>query len=664
MKRITFFSTPARRWLAAAVLLFVALLPAMAKNTPTYYYRAYAYVSPENNPARGKVYIKENDHTEPSTNDYKTSTQRNPHYKDGSLQTDAEQGSARLYFWAQAANGWVFDHWSPTNDPSTTSISNPYIVDIKFNSEDQNRRTPFSYTAYFVRQTGVVKARVAANDEGKGSVRISNANNTSDTEEVTIKAIPDASNGISFLGWTKDNENSTEYIPDAGSEYTISIKNHPNNEGTYYAHFSDAPEQLYCRIRNRHTKRFLTIYGNSVAEHKRKFGDEDVQDGFDFTNSLKMTSTSDEGEAIGNPMTVFLRESNSVDHYIAKNVKLKACDIYVDQLTKIGNTSYLLTMEENPETGAVRIYTNMSANVSGQNLNFKSYLQDEGGDKKFAVMKSADDLTDESLDWDVYVLDENCTEGSFGAYAKSDFSGNDTYGKKNRYYTTMYTYFPYKLMDGVRAYYLLNDKESYTVEDKTVHFTEITSGIVPKNSAVVLECLDVYDETNYTSNRLRPLTNKDFTDLKVNEPDPLSFPKDNFLNGYISLYDKTKNGSEENPNPNKVTNNKSSMFILSKVDGDLGWFYFTAKYMTPNKAFLDLRPWENLVEQNRSLAREIKFVFGKGDDDEATGVIAPKYADQVEGPLFDLNGRRVTDGDAYSLKKGIYITNGKKIVVK
>ena len=57
-------------------------------------------------------------------------------------------------------------------------------------------------------------------------------------------------------------------------------------------------------------------------------------------------------------------------------------------------------------------------------------------------------------------------------------------------------------------------------------------------------------------------------------------------------------------------------------------------------------------------------MFGKGDDDEATGVIAPKYADQVEGPLFDLNGRRVTDGDAYSLKKGIYITNGKKIVVK
>ena len=50
---------------------------------------------------------------------------------------------------------------------------------------------------------------------------------------------------------------------------------------------------------------------------------------------------------------------------------------------------------------------------------------------------------------------------------------------------------------------------------------------------------------------------------------------------YISI---SENGAE----PNKITNNKSSMFILSKVDGDLGWFYFTANYMTPNKAFLDL----------------------------------------------------------------------------
>ncbi len=274
-----------------------------------------------------------------------------------------------------------------------------------------------------------------------------------------------------------------------------------------------------------------------------------------------------------------------------------------------------------------------------------TYLTDEGGD--YAVMQA--DNTKNTIYWDVFLLEEENTQGSFGANAKAEFSGNGTYGENGKYYTTMFTDFPYRLGDGVKAYYLPLSPETYDEKNKKVHFTEIAD-IVPGNSAVVLECPSDYDGTN---NRLFPLLPED---LPEDAPASLPYPDTNLLNGYISI---SNNGAD----PNKDVNNKSSMFILSKVDGDLGWYYYTNDYMTPNKAYLDLSPWDELYHQNERLARELRFVFGK-DDDGATGIIAPKYAEKVDGPLFDLNGRRVADGDAYGLKKGIYVTGGKKIVVK
>ena len=307
----------------------------------------------------------------------------------------------------------------------------------------------------------------------------------------------------------------------------------------------------------------------------------------------------------------------------------------------------------------VMIYTQYKTTIDDTETEFNSYLTDDGGD--FVVMQSD---ASKNIYWDVYLLEEGTTTGSFGAYAKIDFSGNGEYGEDGKYYTTMYTYFPYQLMDGVKAYFLPLSEESYNEEKKEVHFTEIKDGIVPRNSAVVLECQEVYDE-NGTNNRLLPLTTQDFQELEKQEPSPLTYPNLNLLNGYISLYDKEKDANDSN-NPNKVTNDKKTMFILSKIGQDLGWFYFTNNYMTPNKAYLDLSPWEEVYHEHQNDVREIKFVFGFDDDNngEATGVIAPKYAEEVDGPLFDLNGRRVTNGDAYGLKKGVYISNGKKIVVK
>ena len=49
-----------------------------------------------------------------------------------------------------------------------------------------------------------------------------------------------------------------------------------------------------------------------------------------------------------------------------------------------------------------------------------------------------------------------------------------------------------------------------------------------------------------------------------------------------------------------------------------------------------------------------------GEDSETTG-IRQLQMDNAKSPVYDLNGRRVSE---YSLKPGMYIKNGKKVILK
>ena len=133
----------------------------------------------------------------------------------------------------------------------------------------------------------------------------------------------------------------------------------------------------------------------------------------------------------------------------------------------------------------------------------------------------------------------------------------------------------------------------------------------------------------------------------------------NVLRGYNSL-----NGySISNISLNESTgDNTQKMFILSTKQGELGWYYSTSKIMTPNKAYIQIS-YDEQNPEAREFINNLKFAFGNDDtNEETTGIVSPEFAN--DSPLFDLNGRRVTDGSSYGLKKGIYISNGKKIVVK
>ena len=92
-------------------------------------------------------------------------------------------------------------------------------------------------------------------------------------------------------------------------------------------------------------------------------------------------------------------------------------------------------------------------------------------------------------------------------------------------------------------------------------------------------------------------------------------------------------------------------FILANEDDGLGFYKATATgaYLPANRAYLS-------TTGVPSEARFMGFAFG----DEASGISGiTDDAKRMPTGAYDLQGRRVS-----SLKKGLYIVNGKKVLVK
>ena len=627
----------------------------MGGNTNTYYYKATATASPSS--SAGKVYISKTSTSDPTYNNNQPIEGQGEGFDPWLGRTTYPETT--IYLYAQPNSGYIFSGWKLNNDNTILSVNSNYSPTISFSGSDVNHRTSYNFFAVFTELTGLIKVDVAPSDVGRGGVTISNAANTASSPPVTITARPDVSNGVKFLGWTKDE--GTEYV-----KYNLSetIEVNEQTKGTYYAHFSEAEEVVYLRIKNNKTKNFLTFYGNAKpAIHKRNYTlsghtERNISDGFIFENCLKMIPSD---KALGNPMTVIQRNGTPIGTQGTTSLTGEADLVgvfdgneihYLNLVDGSHDThTYELTMETD-QNGVTRIYTNYTCvvNYDGRDheIPLRCYLCDGKGDGKegWAVMKTLEGLPngqEDYAEWTIYLLDSDCEEGSFGAYAKEAYTLN------GHYYTTMYTEFPYQVSDGVNAYYLPLSSDNYDENAQTVKFSLIRNGKVPPRTPVVLECPSTYESTDFKKNRLIPI-------VKENVP----LLQDNVLSGYTSYYDQDKT-----PYVNTITNLKPDMFILSQVNGKLGWYYSKAETMTPNKAYLDFSRFNVSPEDIDGAARTVKFKFGDdGESSEFTGIISPEYADEVDGPLFDLNGLRVTGGDAYGLKKGIYISNGKKIVVK
>lgn len=615
------------RMLCTLLLLCGGLLSVMA-NTQTFYYAANAYASPTGG---GKVYVSKESTTTPSYQD-------SSHGITGSQRT-VGYGEVNLYFYAQANDDYIFDHWAQgsADGPSVGTSSSYTAPGLQFNSTNPNDRTTFKYYAVFRSQTGLIKVKSA--DDSKGGVSISNSDNGVG-DEVTLTASPDVSNGVMFLGWKKDN--TGDYI---STENPLTLTANSETKGTYWAYFSDAAEKVYIRLKNNKTGRFLSFYGTTKAtDHKRNYDSyKNIKDGFNFNGSLKMISAAD---AQGNPSTVFLRSGHPSGTGVTTGADFSASGTAYSSLVDANQSTnkYMLTMEGSGSS--IRIYTTYTLSVSGKTLDLPTYLCDEGGD--YAVMKTIQGLSSDeqsAAEWTLYSLDETTTEGAFGANTKAKFT------KDGMYYTTMYTDFPYKMLDGVNAYYLVFNEDFTHITDRVV-FTQVDGDVVPANTAVILECQNVQNDISSTAtvtNRLVPLTTS--VNSIVNEGA-------NFLKGYVSV-----NGST-------VANNKKRMYVLStNTDGVLGFHPYSKDTMTPNKAYL-LAP-DATDEQIDEYAKKVTFSFGESDIEEPsepTGIeLSNQMVDEDDStPVYNLNGTKVAEGKAAEnmLRPGVYVKKGKKFVVK
>lgn len=284
-------------------------------------------------------------------------------------------------------------------------------------------------------------------------------------------------------------------------------------------------------------------------------------------------------------------------------------------------------------------------------------IEDENGEQigLFTVDYRQSQRYQPTSQWVIEPVNEEFQdECYFSAAPKATATDADHSGK---YYTTMYTEFPYQLLDGIKAYYVSDVEESepgvYTAVMKEI------ADKVPALTPVLLECassdpastrlLPIYDPDNTIS----PITDsvlKGVIDLNMDVDKLSGIVADEFRTEYdadnmmvFGIATTSNTGGDINPD--------------SKQQSKLGFYsLFGQQYLTSNKAYLDITNYSQVLKADNVKAINVKVIPADQQATAITDVAAERAADNV---FYNLAGQRVA-----SPVKGIYILNGKKIYVK
>lgn len=199
----------------------------------------------------------------------------------------------------------------------------------------------------------------------------------------------------------------------------------------------------------------------------------------------------------------------------------------------------------------------------------------------------------------------------------------------NSYYTTFYAAFPVQLGSGMKAYAV------NTLTENTCTLQDI-GNVIPTKTPVVIECAG----QSADANKITPISK---SSANVGE---------NKLDGVIFCYPVLINGAERRRNPywNVKDYDPETMRLLGEADGKLAFITASdVKYLAANRAYLPVA-----VSSAVSI-----LVDGTSGISRITS--NPSQASQAKG-TYTLNGVRLPDN--ITPQKGIYIKDGKKIVIK
>ena len=228
-----------------------------------------------------------------------------------------------------------------------------------------------------------------------------------------------------------------------------------------------------------------------------------------------------------------------------------------------------------------------------------------------------------------------------------------------KYYTTMYASFAYDLSEGMKAYYIDDYKCGDYISNPIAQLQEIT-GRIPAATPVILEC----SSNDPKDNKLLPVNAK------------VAAIEDNELTGNYFCYVKLTPKGVENTEPtlgaqlkNVISYDESTMRVLGVADGQLALVPATdsylrvtdlGKYLPANKAYFQMEAEEAAGTAGKSL----KILAPTEYQDVLSGISSVKAQEPVKGGVYTLGGVRVSEGSTDGLPKGIYIANGKKIIVR
>ena len=525
-----------------------------------YYFKVTATAQPT---GAGKVYVSESN-TEP----------KSTYYEDTKVLITSEKStqqaaSTEFYLYAKPADGYLFDKW--TKADGTTEVSrqkNTSTGMLYSSSKEKSNPAEYGYIAYFAKAGDVY---VVSEDETIGTVGIDKPKNTVG-DAVTLTAYPDMFSGT-FKAWTKDGK-----VVSTQNPYTFTVDE--ASKGKYVATFTKIDMQnkgFYCYVHNvkfKHSLGLMGISDKTVSRDNRYLKNSIMllEDGSDIMRSspafvLKLTGSPD---GFGGLINANLE---------AQGMGSKDISGKTFTFTNHGDHLY--------------IYGSAGTNTAYMVDYNDAFTQEEHvGKVNHPGLYNGANENDASYHWVVTPISEDSKDFCFGAMPSPK-----TKDEADKYYTTMYTKFPYRCLDGVKAYVVSS-------VDETAHkvvLSEIKSGEVPSGTSVVLEC----NSTKPVENRLLPLVEE-----------PAAIAENNLLKGEIWLKDENKTEDEYRTkfdsqtmlvlsNDELAFKNVNNTDVLAGGTGQTG----TLTYIANNTCYLQV---------SSEMTEATTFTIEKGETKETT----------------------------------------------
>lgn len=516
--------------------------------------------------------------------------------------------SKSAYLYAVPDSGYTFGCWTGNGRSEDNVLYSRQARPRFLLTHDNTTDSLYRFTAHFAR-TGALTA--ASADEALGTVGVDSiSNRLGDT--VTLTAYPDMFAGR-FAGWADVDGNIVSTENPLTVVVTDTVK--------YKAMFDSVDMQstgFYARLvpvdaDGRHDGWAMGLSGVSEMHM------DSLYSGLAFSNSLIIGG----GERMLSSPAFVVRLTGTPDHYGG----LSSLDGSVQghKLSDILGSAAegtTLGLAKINEYGKALYMKNGDSLAYLANGKYAAQAAEEGFDSVSAPVLLGKQVETDGFRWEVVPITGGGTDDCFGAWPQSE--------KKldGHYFTTMYTAFPYQCLDGVEAYVVTAIRENGELEMK-----KIETGIVPKNTAVILACLT----REPAQNRLLPLL------------DETQEPIDgNLLKGEIWVRDALNGRTDSTFHTFRTAFDAGSMRVMND-NLDFGKD-FDGTYLPNNAVYLDISGHTQKLDCYRM------------PDGIATGVNAVRPGNEGRGDdrIYNIKGQYV-GGNFDVLPQGIYIRNGKKV---